>query len=82
MYGGKFGKNNRTVKGAERMSRLIINYDDDIPTSNALHYVKTVVDLDRISGEGSCFCYVTKFKDGTVVFAETTKKVLILLEFS
>jgi len=63
-----------TVKGAEEMSRLIINYDDDIPTSNALHYVKAVVDLSRISGEGGCYCYVTTFNDGTVVFAETTKK--------
>lgn len=56
------------------MSRLIINYDDDIPTPNALHYVKTVVDLDRISGSGDCYCYVTSFKDGTRVFAEVTKK--------
>lgn len=56
------------------MSRLIINYDDDISTSNALHYIKAVVDLGRISGEGSCYCYATTFKDGAVVFAETTKK--------
>jgi len=56
------------------MRRLIINYADDIPTADALHYVKTVVDLGRISGECRCYCYATTFNDGTVVFAETTKK--------
>lgn len=55
------------------MARLIINYDDDIPTPNALHYVRTVVDLGRISRDGDCYCYVTSFNDGTRVFAEVTK---------
>lgn len=55
------------------MARLIINYDDDITTPDALHYVKTVVDIDRISGDGDCYCHVTSFNDRTRVFAEVTK---------
>lgn len=56
------------------MSRIIINYDDDIPVENAISYVDSVVSLGRCSGEKEeCFCYFTTFKDGTLVMANMTK---------
>jgi hypothetical protein len=56
------------------MSRIIINYDDDIPDKNAIHYVDVVMSMGRCSGlNDESYCYVSTFKDGTVVFADTTK---------
>ena len=56
------------------MSRLIINYDDDISITNAIHYVEAVISMGRCSGlNEECYCYVAKFKDGTVVFSDVTK---------
>ena len=56
------------------MSRLIINYDDDIPIVNAIHYVESVISMGRCSGlNEESYCYVSQFKDGTVVFADVTK---------
>ena len=56
------------------MSRLIINYDDDIPIVNAIHYVESVISMGRCSGlNEESYCYVAKFKDGTVVFSDVTK---------
>lgn len=55
------------------MSRIIINYDD-IPTLNALHYVKVVCELGRMSGiHEESYCYCTTFKDGAFVLADVTK---------
>lgn len=56
------------------MSRIIINYDDDIPVQNAISYVASVVSLGRCSGlSEESFCYFSKFKDGTLVSADVTK---------
>ena len=56
------------------MSRIIINYDDDIPVQNANNYVDSVVALGRCSGlNEESFCYCSKFKDGTLVIANVTK---------
>ena len=56
------------------MSRIIINYDDDIPDKNAIHYVDAVISMGRCSGVNEeSYCYVSKFKDGTIVFADVTK---------
>lgn len=56
------------------MSRLIINYDDDIPIVNAIHYVEAVISMGRCSGlDEESYCYASKFKDGTVVLADVTK---------
>lgn len=56
------------------MSRIIINYDDDIPDANAIHYVDAVISMGRCSGVNEeSYCYVSKFKDNTVVVADITK---------
>lgn len=56
------------------MSRIIINFDDDIPDMNAIHYVDAVVSMGRCSGLNErSYCYCTEFKDGTVVLADSTK---------
>lgn len=56
------------------MSRIIINYDDDITEQNAIYYVDAVISMGRCSGlNEESYCYVSQFKDGTVVFADVTK---------
>lgn len=56
------------------MSRIIINYDDDIPDANAIYYVDAVISMGRCSGlNEESYCYVSQFKDGTVVLADVTK---------
>lgn len=56
------------------MSRIIINYDDDIPDKNAISYVDTVISMGRCSGlNEESYCYASRFKDGTVVLADVTK---------
>lgn len=55
------------------MSRIIINYDDDITDASALKYVETVVAMGRVSGCGEFYCYVSRVEDGTVVFSDVTK---------
>ncbi|MBQ2396760.1 MAG: hypothetical protein II304_07010 [Bacteroidales bacterium] len=56
------------------MSRIIINYDDDIPDANAIHYVDAVISMGRCSGVNEeSYCFVSKFRDGTMVIADRTK---------
>lgn len=56
------------------MSRIIINYDDDIPDANAIHYVELVISMGRCSGVNEeCYCRASGFRDGTVVIADRTK---------
>ena len=56
------------------MSRIIINYDDDIPDENAIHYVDVVISLGRCSGVNEeSYCRCSKFRDGTLVIADITK---------
>lgn len=55
------------------MNRIIINYDDDIPTDKVLWYVIQVMAEGRISGNNNeSYCYCTTFKDKTVCFAKVT----------
>ena len=53
------------------MSKLIINIDTDIDNKLALEYVAAVIVSGRISYSrmGDQYCYVTTFKDDTVVYA-------------
>ena len=61
-------------KESERMSRIIINYDDDITEQNAIYYVDAVISMGRYSGlNKESYCHVSQFKDGTFVFADVTK---------
>lgn len=56
------------------MSRIIINYDDNIPTKNALNYVEVVVQQGRMSGlHKESYYYCSKFTDETMVFANVTQ---------
>lgn len=56
------------------MSRIIINYDDDIPDANAIHYVDAVISMGRCSGlNEESYCLCSKFRDGTLVIADRTK---------
>ena len=55
------------------MNRIIINSEDSFDELDALAYVEQVIVKGRISGDGTTFCYATKFKDDTVVFADLTR---------
>lgn len=50
------------------MSRIIINYDDDITDASALKYVETVVAMGRVSGCGEFYCYVSRLKMAQLFF--------------
>ena len=53
------------------MARMIVDYEG--PIKEALRYVEAVVNEGRISAEEKQFCYVTIFKDDTIVYADQTK---------
>ena len=54
--------------------KIIINIqDDDISQLDALEYIKAVMSLGRVSGDGESYCYCSKFTDGTVVLADKKK---------
>lgn len=53
------------------MARLIVDYEG--PINEALPYVQQVINQGRISAEEKQFCYVTIFKDGTIVYADQTQ---------
>ena len=59
------------------MSRIIINFDDDIMPADAMAAVQTVIHRGRVSAEGEAYCYATAFRGGTlagvVVVAEQRK---------
>ena len=54
-------------------SKIIINIQDDISQMDALEYVKSVMSLGRVSGDGNSYCYCSKFYDGTLVLADKKK---------
>ena len=55
-------------------SKIIISIqDDNINQLDALEYVKAVMSLGRVSGDGMSYCYCSKFVDGTVVLAYKKK---------
>lgn len=51
---------------------IIIN-KTDYPLSRCLTYVANVVVMGRVSDDGKSYCYVTKFTDGTYVYANRNK---------
>ena len=53
--------------------KIIINADDDIPDSESLFYVQNVVKDGLVSGNNDCYCYITKYSDGTHVSCDKTK---------
>ena len=54
-------------------NKVLLYVQEDIPLLTALERVSEVIKEGRISKNGTCFCYITKFKlDGIVVSAETT----------
>ena len=55
------------------MADIIIHKQDDISDYDALLHVQTVIRDGRISGNGTCYCYVTKFRDGFYVYADKKK---------
>ena len=56
------------------MGNIIIRIQDPaISDYDALLHVQTVIRDGRISDNGKCYCYVTRFQDGIVVFADKKK---------
>lgn len=55
------------------MANIIINKREGVTDEEALYYVSHVVRQGKISDNGNCYCYVTKFYDGVVVLAEKKK---------
>ena len=55
------------------MANIIINKREGVTDEEALYYVSIVVRQGKISDNGNCFCYVTKFYDGVGVVAENKK---------
>lgn len=55
------------------MADIIIHKQDDISDYDALLHVQTVIRDGRVSGNGTCYCYVTKFADGFIVYADKRK---------
>lgn len=55
------------------MGRIIINHKDDITPYDATLYVNEVMKMGRVSKDNTSFCFCTRFKDETIVIADTTK---------
>lgn len=55
------------------MADILIHKPDDMPDINAMQYVYAVIKQGRISDYGNCYCYVSEFSDGTMVFASKRK---------
>jgi hypothetical protein len=55
------------------MADIIIHKQDDVSDFDALLHVQAVISDGRISGNGTCYCYVTKFSDGFYVYADKKK---------
>jgi hypothetical protein len=56
-----------------KRDRIIINIDCKCSLSGALEYVHRVIDSGLISANGTEYCYVTSFRDGTVVYSDRRK---------
>jgi len=56
------------------MGRIIIKNDTELKDFEALDVVRQVIMQGRVSGnEQESYCYVTKFSDGIVVYADKLK---------
>lgn len=56
-----------------KKSNIIIHKDNNINDYEALTHVQAVIRGGRISDNGKCYCYVTEFKDGVIVYADKKK---------
>ena len=58
------------------MSKIIITNDSSLTEAQVLYRCARVASEGRVSHsvDGPCFCFVTTFCDGSVVYAERTKK--------
>lgn len=54
-------------------NNIIIHKDDRISDYDALLHIQTVIRGDRVSDNGKCYCHVTRFKDGIIVYADHKK---------
>ena len=55
------------------MKSIIIRNRAEIAESECLAYLNVVIAKGRISDDGKCYCYATRFRDGIVVVARRTK---------
>lgn len=55
------------------MSKLIIDNQSNLSDDKALQYALTVIREGRISDNGRCYCYATRFIDGVEVYAVRNK---------
>lgn len=53
--------------------RVIINIYDDTDPELATLRVSSVIENGLISNHGTAYCYCSTFKDGIVVYAETSR---------
>ena len=51
--------------------KIIIENRTTLPMVELLDHVGAVLKQGKVSGD--CYCYVTRFKDGTIVIAEKNK---------
>ena len=52
------------------MDKIIIHNLTDKPMDEVLVYVRLVVSNGRVSGDGKAYCYLTTWRDGTVVYSK------------
>lgn len=55
------------------MSDILIHKPDDISDYDALLHVQAVIRDGRVSDNGKCYCYVTQFSNGFIVYANKKK---------
>ena len=53
--------------------KIIIDNRTDKPMQDILPYVQSVINMGRVSGNETSYCYVSKFKDDVMVAAEKNK---------
>lgn len=54
--------------------KIIIVNKTDYPLSRCFDYIKVIISTGRVSNDGKSYCYVTQFKDGTMVAAQRNKQ--------
>ena len=55
------------------MEKIIIENRTDMLMRDAIYYVKHVISQGRVSARKKQYCYVTTWKDGTVVYVHKNK---------
>ena len=55
------------------MADILIHKSDDISDYDALLHIQSVIRDGRISNNEKSYCYVTKFADGFIVYADKKK---------